>query len=208
MPSRWTVAAGLVALSLAACAKEQPKPAAAAPAGPAKGTPEWKIQNAMSAAPQSIASNAAIMDFPSTPTGQMTQLRAGTNGWSCLPDNPMTPGNDPICWDAPSGDWLAAWMAHKPPHIKTVGLFYMLQGATDASNTDPYKVKPDSGQGWVVTGPHAMVVVPDTRALAGLPTDWKSGGPYVMWAGTPYAHLMMPVAPAKADSGAGAMSGM
>ena len=23
--------------------------------------------------------------------------------------------------------------------------------------------------------------------------DWQAGGPYVMWKGTPYAHIMMPV---------------
>ena len=203
MSNRWVNAARVAAVALvAACAKEQPKPAAVTPPpGPAKGTPEWKIQSAMSAAPRTIASAAAIMDFPATPTGQMSQLRAGTNGWSCLPDDPATPGNDPVCWDQPAGDWYGAYMGHKPPHITKVGLSYMRQGATDASNTDAYKTKPDSGQGWIVTGPHLMVVVPDARALAGLPTDWKSGGPYVMWAGTPYAHLMIPIAAAKADTG-------
>lgn len=30
--------------------------------------------------------------------------------------------------------------------------------------------------------------------LASNPTDSESGGPYVMWAGTPYAHLMVPIA--------------
>ena len=187
------VMAGLVAFSLAACSKEQPKPAAAtAPAGPAKGTPEWKVVNAMSAAPGMVASVAAIFDFPGA-DGKMPQLRAGTNGWSCLPDDPNTPGNDPVCWDKTSGDWFNAWMTHKTPHITQPGLSYMLQGATDASNTDAYKTKPDSGQGWVVTGPHIMIVVPDVRSLAGFSTDWKSGGPYVMWAGTPYQHLMAPI---------------
>ena len=30
-------------------------------------------------------------------------------------------------------------------------------------------------------------------ALAQLPTDHKSGGPYIMWQNSPYAHVMMPV---------------
>jgi hypothetical protein len=30
--------------------------------------------------------------------------------------------------------------------------------------------------------------------LDAFPTDPKSGGPWVMWKGTPYAHLMVPVA--------------
>lgn len=195
---RWS-GTGLAGLALAAllagCAKkEEPAAAAAAPAGPAKGTPEWKMENAMSAAPRAIASGATLMDWPSTPTGQPTQLRAGTNGWTCFPDMPETPVNDPMCLDAQWNAWAAGWMAHKPPHVTAVGISYMLQGSADASNTDPYATKPDSGRPWVTAGPHIMVVVPDVRALRGLSTDWQGGGPYVMWAGTPYAHIMVPVA--------------
>jgi hypothetical protein len=194
--------AGVLAVGLAACAKEQPKVAAAPPAGPAKGTTEWKIQNAMSAAPMVIASAAAVLDLPGS-DGKMAQLKAGTNGWTCVPDDPNTPANDPTCTDAGFMDWFGAWMQHKPPHLTMPVIAYMLQGASDASNTDPFKMKPDSGQPWVITGPHIMVAVPDPRSLSKFSTDWKSGGPYVMFAGTPYAHLMIPVAAAKADSGTG-----
>ena len=202
MRSGMGLVAGVLVVGLAACAKEQPKVAAAPPAGPAKGTPEWKIQNAMSAAPTVIGSAATIMDLPGS-DGKMTQLKAGTNGWTCTPDDPNTPGNDPVCADAGFMDWFGAWMQHKAPHLTAPALAYMLQGASDASNTDPFKMKPDSGQPWVITGPHIMVAVPDARSLSKFSTDWKSGGPYVMFAGTPYAHLMVPVAAAKADSGTG-----
>jgi hypothetical protein len=53
---------------------------------------------------------------------------------------------------------------------------------------------PTPGDDWVHTGPHVMIIVPDPAALDGLPTDPNSGGPYVMWKGTPYVHIMMPVA--------------
>ena len=33
----------------------------------------------------------------------------------------------------------------------------------------------------------------DPALLAGFPTEHGTGGPYVMYAGTPYAHLMVPV---------------
>ena len=39
-----------------------------------------------------------------------------------------------------------------------VGLMYMLEGGTDASNTDPYATTPTAGGDWVKTGPHLMVV--------------------------------------------------
>jgi hypothetical protein len=200
---RWsgTGVAGLaLAAVLAGCAKkEEPATAAAAPAGPAKGTPEWKMRNAMSAAPRAIASGAALMDWGTTPTTPPTQLRAGTNGWTCFADNPGSPGNDPMCFDAAFGAWATAWMAHKTPTITSFGVAYMLQGGTDASNTDPYKMAPDSGQPWVDTGPHVMIVVPDVRTLRAISTDPRNGGPYVMWGGTPYAHVMVPVATARSS---------
>lgn len=184
------VAVLMAMVGLVACQKAPPPPEQAA-AGPPKGSPEWKIQNAMSAAPAAVSQGAAVMDFGANM--QLVQLRAGSNGWTCLPDNPETPGNDPMCVDQNFMGWVAGWLGHKPPVIKTAGFAYMLQGGTDASNTDPFKMKPDSGQSWVDTGPHVMMVVPNPAALAGLPTDHKAGGPYIMWQNTPYAHVMMPV---------------
>jgi hypothetical protein len=40
-----------------------------------------------------------------------------------------------------------------------------------------------------------MVIVPDPAQLDALPTDPQNGGPWVMWKGTKYAHIMMPTAP-------------
>lgn len=209
---RWR-GAGLTVVALAvllgACQKkEEPAPQAAAPVGPAPGTAEWKMEDAMNAAPRAIGSGATLMEWGATPTAQPTQLRAGTNGWTCFADNPETPGDDPMCFDAAFAAWATAWMAHKPPRITAFGVSYMLKGGSDASNTDPFKMKPDSGQAWVDTGPHVMVVVPDVRALRGLSTDPKNGGPYVMWSGTPYAHVMVPVAAMGSSAAAAPMGGM
>ena len=38
-----------------------------------------------------------------------------------------------------------------------------------------------------------MIVVPNLASLAGISTDPNNGGPYVMYAGTPYAHIMAPI---------------
>jgi hypothetical protein len=40
-----------------------------------------------------------------------------------------------------------------------------------------------------------MVITPDTAQLDSLPTDPWNGGPWVMWKGTKYAHIMMPTVP-------------
>jgi len=41
--------------------------------------------------------------------------------------------------------------------------------------------------------PHIVVVSPDKTILEGISTKSDNGGPWVMWGGTPYAHIMIPV---------------
>jgi hypothetical protein len=53
---------------------------------------------------------------------------------------------------------------------------------------------------WVVSPPHIMVLYQDRKILDAYPTDPKSGGPWVMWKSTPYAHVMVPLSPTKAAS--------
>lgn len=151
------------------------------------------IASAESAAPAAISKNASIVTADAK--GMMTVVRKGTNGWTCMPDAPDTPGPDPMCFDANAGKWVEAWVGHKAPAAGSVGLMYMLEGGTDTSNIDPYATKPTSGNEWVKTGPHLMVVG-SKEILAGHPAGAKpdTSQPYVMWAGTPYAHLMVPVA--------------
>ena len=57
-------------------------------------------------------------------------------------------------------------------------------------------MQPDSGQSWLITGPHVMIAPTNPAQLAGMSTDPNNGGPWVMFAGTPFAHVMMPVAAA------------
>ena len=149
------------------------------------------VASAAAAAPESIGSKATIVQAQAD--GSMKTLRAGSNGWTCMPDNPQTPGHDPMCMNANGLKWAQAWMAHKDPPAGAVGLMYMLEGGSDASNTDPYGTRPNDGQ-WVETGPHVMVVG-SKEILSGYPSGAKpdTKAPYVMFAGTPYAHLMIPI---------------
>jgi Ni/Co efflux regulator RcnB len=150
------------------------------------------IKSAESAAPAAVARDAAVHAMDEK--GNMRTLREGTNGFRCMPDNPVTPGSDPMCGDANSMEWAMALMQKKEPPKGKVGFMYMLAGGSDASNTDPYATKPEAGNNWVETGPHVMIVNA-TDMMQGYPTDPTpdTSRPYVMWAGTPYAHLMIPV---------------
>ncbi len=180
---------GAAPLALSAC-----NPKADAPAQPAAKETAAEandpIASAMRAAPKGLAAAATIVEAGKD--GKMTELRKGANGWTCMPDNPATPGPDPMCMDANAMAWADAWMNHKTPPDAAPGLMYMLEGGTDASNTDPYATKPDGD--WIETGPHIMIVG-SQAALKGYPSGARpdTSVPYVMWAGTPYAHLMVPV---------------
>jgi hypothetical protein len=160
-------------------------------------TAEQKITDAASAAPASVSNNAAVIDWPATTGGQMQQLRAGTNGWVCYPTTPIAYANgarrDAMCVDPEFQGWASSWMGRTAPTTKRAAVAYMLQGDAGASNTDPYATGPTGSNDWVVSGPHVMLIVPEPASLEGLPTDSRNGGPWVMWKGTPYAHVMVPL---------------
>ena len=179
------VGIGLVALGLARSAPV---------AGQDDADAQAKIENAMSAAPSAIAKDATILDYELDADGRLVVLREGSNGWTCQPDTPGTPSNDPWCFDQTWSDWLGAFVAGDEPNTTVVGFAYMLQGGTDASNTDPFATEPAAGEDWVVSPPHVMHLLPGELDQTVFSTDHASGGPYIMWAGTPYEHIMMPVA--------------
>jgi hypothetical protein len=150
------------------------------------------ITSAMSAAPAGLGANAMVVAMD--PNGTMRTLRLGNNGFTCVPDDPNSPGPDPMCADRPAMEWLEVYIAHKTPPRDQIGFVYMLQGGSDASNTDPFASKPADGH-WIATGPHIMVIGADPAFYATYPSGSNpdTTRPYVMWAGTPYQHLMAPV---------------
>ena len=160
-----------------------------------KATKAQKITNAMTAAPSSISKDAMIMDWPAAEGAQMTTLRAGTNGWTCLPDFPNTKGNDPMCVDDQWMGFMGAMMTKATPKVSHTGIGYMIApGSSWGSNTDPYAAKATADNEWGNDPPHIMIIVPDPSSLQGIPTTRQTGTPWVMWKGTPYAHIMVPVA--------------
>jgi hypothetical protein len=188
--NRFIVTALVAAVAGTASAADKPH-AATAKKAPSDAQ---MIASAMRAAPAKVANSATIVAMDAA--GSMRTLRKGSNGFTCMPDNPATPGPDPMCMDTNAMEWVNALIAHKkePPAGK-VGFMYMLSGGTDASNTDPYATKPDASNHWVKTGPHIMILGADASFYDAYPKnpDPDTTQPYVMWAGTPYQHLMAPI---------------
>lgn len=89
--------------------------------------------------------------------------------------------------------WFGAYMTKKEPQLSQAGFAYMLQGGSDASNTDPFAEKPAAGEDWMSAPPHIMVFPAGKLDKNIYGTDATSGKPWIMWAGTSYEHLMIPV---------------
>ncbi len=146
------------------------------------------IESAMSAGPESVSANATILDW------EMNELRAGSNGWTCLPDRPDTPGNDPWCVTGAWLNFLNAYVNKTKPTYDEIGFAYMMQGDTPVSNRDPYATEATGPEDWVTdVGAHLMMLIPDMKMLASISTDHLNGGPWIMWPDTPYAHIMIPL---------------
>lgn len=143
-----------------------------------------KIARAMSAGPADVAKAARIVATDAR--GKVVVLREGNNGFTCMPGNPKVVGDPPMCVDAASMQWYADAKAHKPRPTNTVpGITYMLAGATQRSDSDPH----DMTSMPIEIGPHWMIMWPFDPKTTGLPITHKPTGAYIMYAGSPYAHL-------------------
>jgi hypothetical protein len=147
-------------------------------------------KQALSAAPEAVAKDAGVMRTDAN--GKMRMLRDSKNEFTC-----MIAGTDKMCNDRNSMEFINALLSHTAPPDK-VGISYMLAGDNGASNTDPYATAKTADNHWLVTGPHIMLFGPPSKSLGYTEAkDPDPNRPYMMWAGTPYEHAMIPISPAK-----------
>ena len=74
----------------------------------------------------------------------------------------------------------------------TGGVVYMAKGAYHDETPDGEIVmRPSAQTKKVKEPPHWMLLTPMDPAATGIPTHLNAGGSYIMFAGTPYAHLMI-----------------
>ena len=153
----------------------------------AQGDVDKRIANARAAAPDAVSADATIVI-----DGEVAV--EGSNGWTCMPET-MPGDGAAICVDAVWGEMMAAVGAKAPYTASSIGISYMLLGeppGSGVSNSDPYHPDHRNADDYVETGPHLMIIAPK-ELLAGITDDPSSGGPYVMWKDTDYAHIMIPV---------------
>jgi len=165
---------------------------------------EWKIWAYSTAAPSFIAANCSVVDVDGT------VLREGTNGWTAMAANPRgmaDPENGwkdpheamPMVGDGPAMQWAMAYMGGKTPEMDTDGWAWMLHGDMGEDNRkhlviDEQGVTKAKADGeWIESGAHLMLFPKDPASLEGQTTNFNTGAPYVMFKGTGYDHLMIPV---------------
>ena len=154
------------------------------------------IDKALLAAPGNLKAGATAIRWKSDFTYET--LKKGTNRLVCY-DKSGQPGQQPFmveCTSVANLDRAAQNMK-----FEAIGDKKASQAAFDAAEKDGTRVKPEFGSVWYHvmgadadhTRTHMTIAVPGaTGQSLGLPTDGKSGGVWIMNAGTSTAHLMTP----------------
>jgi Zinc-binding dehydrogenase len=89
---------------------------------------EEKIASALQGGPKFVAQNATVLDYPTSPGGEFRVLRAGKNGWTCLPGPPAGAHDEPGCFDQVFLQFIKDSIAGRTPNVRSVGISYMYGG--------------------------------------------------------------------------------
>ena len=150
------------------------------------------MEIAMSAAPENVSGKATIM------AADGAILKEGTNGWVCMPGSPPNENVNPMCVDPAWQNWLQEYMKavngeayEYDSESASFGVSYMLVGDIAVDNNEPFNQDQNKGV-WVAERPHLMLLLPASM-MKDLPTDPYAGGPYVMWEGNDFVHVMVPL---------------
>ena len=163
---------------------------------PAGMSHEQVIAAASRGGPEFISRNAAIAWIDSA--GALHPIREGTNGFTCVIVRP-DPFAGAICGDQNAAAWLLAMLhgAAAPPAMTGPGIAYMAEGGSHYEDAQgnvlmEHELSPHAaGSHRVREQPHWMLIWPFDPAKSGFPTKENGTGSYIMFAGTPWAHVMV-----------------
>ena len=180
----WFLCGALLGPSLAAQVKRQVDKPPTAPQDSAA-----YVRLAETGGPLGVAKGAGIVRFE--PNGVAHELRKSTNGFTCSILLEVTA--DPYCADKNAWQFMVDLLAKQPkPTNNEPGIAYMAAGGTHLETANGEIVmEPAPGTHKVREPPHWMLMWPLTPATSGLGTRPNASGVYIMFAGTPYAHLMV-----------------
>ena len=157
---------------------------------------EAAIEKALLAAPGNTKANASVIKWNAD--GTYETLKKGTSSLVCY-DKSGQPNQPPFIVECTSMGNLPR--AAQNMKFEAMGDKAKVQGALAEAEKDGTRVKPEFGSVWYhYMGPdqeharaHMTIAVPGaTSQSLGLPDNNKSGGVWIMNAGTSTAHLMTP----------------
>ena len=154
---------------------------------------EDQIGEAVLAAPESLRAGATIVIYDDA--GKRSVLRHGTNSLICEPDGPQ-PTFRVECYHEswqPVSDRMHKWFAEGKTVEEAIALYEAERKAGEHEDFTPGAIQ------YLLTGrdrktaklsmtirlPYAT---PDT---VGIPAEERAEGPWLMWPGTPGAHIMI-----------------
>jgi hypothetical protein len=158
-------------------------------ASPKSKSDAEKIASALQAGPKFVTRNATLVDYPTSPGGEFRVLRAGRNGWTCLPGFPGTIHDEPGCFDPVFLQFFKDSIAGRTPNVQSVGISYMYGGKWVPNKSH----RVGSGNEYHV-GPHIMIIGLDQKIMQTLNQDGSNGEPYVNHLpGHPELFLVIPI---------------
>lgn len=165
-------------------------------------TPEQQVAAAVLALPETLRPGAAVLGYRTA--GRLVELRPGSNGMTCLADDPAIANFHVACYHQSLEPFMARGrtlraqgmdaaqvdtVRFKEIEAKTLMMpdgpaaLYSLSGPAGSWNPATNEVK-DGRPLYVVYIPFA------TEASTGLPATPARGLPWIMFPGTPKAHIM------------------
>lgn len=162
-----------------------------------------QIRGAVSPAPDSLKAGATVLGYDAA--GKLVTIRQGTNNLICLADNPASPDFHPACYQKELEPFMARGRALRAGGLKhaaidSVRYAEIMSGAlrmpprpTTLYEYYGKKENFDSTSG-KVTGASPVYVVYTpyaTEESSGLSTVPLPGGPWLMYPGKPWAHVMI-----------------
>jgi hypothetical protein len=194
----------IISLAMLAAASGRAAAQASASASTAAVVPtsEQQVAAAVLALPESMRTGARVLGY--RVANQLVELRAGTNGMICLADDPSIPTFHVACYHESLEPFMARGRALRASGVSGAQVdtvrFREIAAGTLAMPRTPAALYSLSGQegSWdpatnAVTNGQPLYVVyiaGATEASTGLPARPVPGLPWIMFPGTPKAHIM------------------
>ncbi len=178
-------------------------PIAAAAQSVSYAVPERQIAEAVSPLPEPLQAGAKVLGYDET--GKVVTLRPGTNEMICLADNPKNPRFHVSCYHKSLDAFMSRGRALRAQNMteemvdstraREVRAKRLVMPTRPAALYQYFASRDsvDAGTGAVRGAQHLYVVYTPyaTYKTTGISEAPVPGGPWIMFPGTPFAHLMI-----------------